>query len=111
MHLVLFSMMLNVPQHLHLYVSQSHASSWFSTQGLDTVARTLKGTKQGDPLGDIIFNMIMSKVLRAIERRAKDAGIWEAFHIPSNMFTQALLRMCGSEFCPDNAFYVSYVDY
>ena len=44
-------------------------------QGTPGVVSTEVGTKPGDPLGDIAFNFVFSRVLRVLEERLKATGV------------------------------------
>ena len=67
--------MVAAPSLLHTHVGDSHLTAlvtdamqntWFSMAGVDKVARTRKGTRPGDNLGDILFNLTMIPVLTDI---------------------------------------------
>ena len=67
--------MVAAPSLLHTKVGDSHLTAlitdamqntWFSMAGTDRVARTRKGTRPGDNLGDILFNLTMIPVLNDI---------------------------------------------
>ena len=52
-----------VPAQLVHLLSNIHRFSYFSMPGLHDVAHTHSGSKPGDPLGDIVFNMTMMILL------------------------------------------------
>lgn len=53
-----------VPRILSKLVQSAHALSWFSCEGLDTYVVARQGSKAGDPLGDILFAFLITRVLR-----------------------------------------------
>ena len=52
-----------------------HTDTWHSTQGLGAITHTEMGSKPGDPLGDIVFDFLASRVLYEIDREAHEAGL------------------------------------
>eukprot|EP00969_Alexandrium_andersonii_P351353 15435234-Alexandrium_andersonii.AAC.1 len=53
-------------------VQESHSCTWFSVQGLGTITQTEKGSKPGDPLGDLIFHFLVLVILEAAESELKE---------------------------------------
>ena len=56
-------------------VGECHEGTWFSTQGLDDVVVSRIGSIPGDPLGDIVYNFLASKVHGEILQECVDANI------------------------------------
>ena len=55
-----------VPEHLPELAADVHTAAWFSIRGTGGVTETILGTKPGDPLGDLLYNLLMLRVLRAL---------------------------------------------
>eukprot|EP00435_Cladocopium_sp_Y103_P075451 s29_g58.t1 len=51
-------------KHLQYIINDTMTCTHFAVEGLDAYCHTTRGTRPGDPLGDILFNTIMSLVLR-----------------------------------------------
>ena len=49
--------------------------SHFGMTGTDTVVQTHRGTRPGDPVGDVLFNMAMTSAMKDLHRRIKQAGV------------------------------------
>ena len=79
----------SVPPHLEALVANSHQCSWFSTNGISDIVGTGLGSKQGDPLGDIIFNLCMSALLKEIEQLATEQDLFTPLPIPPATNLQA----------------------
>ena len=103
-----------VSTHLNQLVANAHYGSWFATDGLAGIIATLIGAKQGDPLGDIIFNMCVSAIIREIEQAAADAGLLFALPPVSNTNTvpcafgafeaEAIEKVVATTYYDDGAF-------
>ncbi len=52
-------------------------------QGVQHIAQTERGSKPGDPFGDIIFNFLMSHIVRAINQGLASANIGFSFDVRS----------------------------
>ena len=48
---------------------ECHTDTWFSTQGLDGLEVSMVGAIPGDPLGDIVYAFLASKVHGEVEQR------------------------------------------
>jgi len=55
-----------VPAIIDKLIAASHSLSWYSFEGLDEFVLTQQGSKPGDPLGDIVFAFLISKVLKHV---------------------------------------------
>ena len=49
--------------HVRGLVEETMASTWFTVQGMSTPTTSTRGTKAGDPLGDILFTMAVVQIL------------------------------------------------
>ena len=56
----------NVDRHLQAILATTHDYSWYTTEGLEKIGRTTKGSLPGDALGDVTFGFVASKVLAAV---------------------------------------------
>ena len=63
--------------HLRQCVADAHQSVWVSTEGLDDILETGRGSLPGDPLGDEIFNHLMALLLREVAESLKRDGVVE----------------------------------
>ena len=43
--------------------------------GISSPTETFKGTRPGDPYGDLIFNVVMAEVISEIEKDLKAEGL------------------------------------
>ena len=68
-------------------LQECHESTWFSTQGLQVVAGTEVGSIPGDPLGDIVFNFISSRVHGTLEVELHEAGLLSEIDAPPCLAT------------------------
>ena len=62
----------NVDSFLEATVGEMFEDTWFSTQGAETVMRTLRSSRPGDPLADITFGIILADILSSISSIMKD---------------------------------------
>ena len=68
-----------VPPHLHEMLTEIHSGTWASVQGVASVIKTALGTKPGHPLGDILYNFVVSRVFRALEYDLTRLGVIDDF--------------------------------
>ena len=64
-----------LPSHLIELLRDLHSNTWFTLQGHDKVVRFQNGTKQGDPLGDLMFNFAMAALVRELQEALSEAGL------------------------------------
>ena len=64
-----------VPAHLHAIVGECFEDTWFASRDIDNIVCTKKGTRPGDPFGDIVFNFMMSEVLGRVRHRLRANGL------------------------------------
>ena len=55
----------------------------FLIDGLEDVCRTRRGTRPGDPIGDILYNLVMSLLLRDAKRSIATSSSLEWYGFPS----------------------------
>ena len=54
---------LDASPHLEKLIQDCMTNTFFSIDGVPGVCKTTRGTRPGDPLGDLLFNLIMRLVL------------------------------------------------
>jgi hypothetical protein len=64
-----------VPEELADLVRAVHASTWFASRGCTSLALTLGGSRAGNPLGDLLFNLVAAGLFRTIRGRLAAAGL------------------------------------
>ena len=52
-----------------------HVNTWFSIEGIASVAATTQGAMAGSAIGDLVFTIVMCKVLAVIRNGFVEAGI------------------------------------
>ena len=62
----------DVPATLLNPVTQAHTHTWFTSQGLPGIVESRAGSKPGDPLGDIVFNMLEANVHKKLSNALED---------------------------------------
>ena len=55
-----------ISQHAEFLLSDLFKATFFQVDGIDEVALTTKGTRPGDPVGDILFNMLMTVMMEEV---------------------------------------------
>jgi len=58
-----------LPPHLVAMIKDMHRFNWFSVEGVSSVGEIASGSMAGTALGDIVFSMLMAKVLGKIRDR------------------------------------------
>eukprot|EP00435_Cladocopium_sp_Y103_P025543 s4003_g6.t1 len=53
-----------VSDHFRLLLKDAMVNTHFFIRGLDAPCRTHRGTRPGDPLGDLLYNMVMALIMR-----------------------------------------------
>ena len=68
----------NIPPHaMRLLHDMLHATC-FEMEGLSEVAVTTRGTRPGDPIGDIAFNIVMAALLKDVSASVRPSqAVWE----------------------------------
>ena len=61
--------------HLEHLVADMLDGSHFGMRGCHDLVHTHRGTRPGDPVGDVLFNMAMTTALKEIRRVAAEAGV------------------------------------
>ena len=63
------------PDWLRSIGANFHTCTWYQVRGDHTTISTLRGTRPGDGYADLLFNVVLSRVLQAIEEELTEAGL------------------------------------
>eukprot|EP00435_Cladocopium_sp_Y103_P026129 s702_g6.t1 len=67
-------------------------STYFQIDGIPEVATTNRGTRPGDPIGDIAFNLLMAVLMKEITAEVQVNGrVWEGDPVPVRDFSVSRL--------------------
>ena len=72
-----------VSPHVERLVHDTMTGTFFTIEGIDTPVATHKGTRPGDPIGDLLFNLTMSRILAEMKELVLDANVASWFGDPS----------------------------
>ena len=61
--------------HHEALLEEAHAGAWASIEFCDQILRTSRGTKPGDPLGDVLFNFVAAAVMKYASAELADRGL------------------------------------
>ncbi len=64
-----------VPEEVAALARMVHDSKWFAMSGCQAVVATPAGTRAGNPLGDLLFNLAFASLLRIVRARLEPAGL------------------------------------
>ena len=53
-----------ISDHFRCLLKDALTNTHFFISGLDAPCRTTRGTRPGDPLGDLLYNMVMALIMR-----------------------------------------------
>eukprot|EP00438_Fugacium_kawagutii_P032598 Skav233143 [mRNA] locus=scaffold1669:2417:6070:+ [translate_table: standard] len=71
--------------HLMEITRSLHMVTWFICEHESTkIALTSRGSRPGDPVADVLFNLVMGRVMQQIESKLRDAGLLETLPIHSD---------------------------
>eukprot|EP00973_Karenia_brevis_P077902 10822857-Karenia_brevis.AAC.1 len=59
--------------HLLSIISDVNTATWFGVKGNDQISLSVKGTRPGDPLADVLFNLQHGPTLADINSDLNDA--------------------------------------
>ena len=62
-----------IDEHFRRLLKDALTNTHFFIQGLDAPCKTNRGTRPGDPLGDLLYNMVMSLILHDARQRTQRA--------------------------------------
>ena len=72
-----------VSPHIEKLVHDTMTSTFFTVEGISTPVATHKGTRPGDPIGDLLFNLTMSRLLAEMKQLVLDDQVADWFGDPS----------------------------
>ena len=79
----------NISPHAVTLLLDVLSATCFELDGLDEVAATNRGTRPGDPIGDVAFNLTMALILKDVtETMQSTDAIWEGQPAAMTDFTQ-----------------------
>ena len=64
-----------VPAFAEEHLAECHSHTWFEVPGAPGLVSTATGSRPGDPLADITFNFIFTRILRSMQSELEDAGL------------------------------------
>ena len=62
-------------QHLLAQLADVHSHNWFTTQGVEDPATSERGSRAGDPLGDLVFEFLHAKISKEVRDSLTDQGL------------------------------------
>eukprot|EP00969_Alexandrium_andersonii_P087178 3845514-Alexandrium_andersonii.AAC.1 len=71
---------MGVSSRLATAVEDTHTCAWFSTQGLQPIVSTSRGSKPGDPLGDVLYAFMSISIMEQCEQELVSEGL--CVHLP-----------------------------
>ena len=69
-----------VPEDLQQAAAEALTGTWFMVSGAARIARGRCGTRPGDPLADIIFGFVMTRIRKRIREALRAEGLVETVH-------------------------------
>lgn len=72
-----------VSTHVEKLVHDTMTGTFFTVEGINTPVATHKGTRPGDPIGDLLFNLTMSRILAEMKQIVIDEEVAEWFGSPA----------------------------
>lgn len=103
--------------HLIAVTRTLHSITWFiCEQERERVALTTQGSRPGDPIADVLFNLIMSRAMYQIEDKLRINGLLETFPIDNSKPLPFHCRgkddtsFCGQAWVDDLIFMTSSAD-
>eukprot|EP00438_Fugacium_kawagutii_P015272 Skav216369 [mRNA] locus=scaffold1517:213218:218875:+ [translate_table: standard] len=71
--------------HLQAVTKALHHTTWFvCEQETAAVAVTKRGSRPGDPIADVLFNLVMSRAMESIETKLAEQGLLETFEVDND---------------------------
>ena len=67
--------------HEEAIIAEAHQDTWFATAGCNSVAVASKGTRPGDPWGDIIWNVLHAQVMAEVEEKMRNDNLTEKMEL------------------------------
>ena len=72
-----------VSPHVERLIHDTMTGTFFTVEGIDTPVATHKGTRPGDPIGDLLFNLTMSRILAEMKEIVLESEVAQWFGDPS----------------------------
>ena len=83
-------------KHLETMISTLHHCTWFSTPNAASVIATKRGSRPGNALGDVLFNVLVTHVLEFVEQQLADDDLLSQQLMPvDNHVTRAFKESNG----------------
>lgn len=105
------------PQHLVDVTRALHNFTWFvCEQQIHKVALTTRGSRPGDPIADVLFNLVISRAMRQIEEKLREKGLLETLGLQQDQPLPFRCRgydqvsFCGQAWVDDLLFMTSSDD-
>lgn len=95
-----------VSAHVERLIHDTMSGTFFTVEGISSPVATHKGTRPGDPIGDLLFNLTMSRILAEMKELVLEAEVAQWFGDPSRC--QDFLH--PGELPPNGFADVSFVD-
>ena len=74
---------LGISQHLELVLRSLHSNTWFYMEGeQEKICATQQGSRPGDPLADICFNVVMGRAIKDLTETFRDEGLLNFATLP-----------------------------
>eukprot|EP00435_Cladocopium_sp_Y103_P035020 s657_g9.t1 len=79
-----------IDPHVAVLLQDLFRNTFFTVEGVQFPCMTSKGTRPGDPVGDVLFNMSMRLILKDVTEfiRQRTTACWEGTPTPSPDLTQ-----------------------
>ena len=71
----------DIDPHLLKILADANTGCWFCMEGSGKVASTKLGTKPGDPLADILFNLAIVPAIKDLNTQLQDAGFFSPLDV------------------------------
>jgi len=65
----------DLPPHLRRLLRDAHSATWYVMEGSETVTQTNTGTRPGNPLADIVFNLLFAEILQRLKEEMHKHGL------------------------------------
>ena len=76
---------LGLTQHLELVLRSIHSNTWFIMEGeQEAVCATQSGSRPGDPLADICFNVVMARAIQDLTNLFHEEGLINSIVLPES---------------------------
>ena len=89
-------------------LADTHKGAWFTVRGTDLIGRPARGSRPGDPLADILYNVMLSPILADISLQLEEVGLLFTAQIDEHFFStpEDKVPISDSTFADDTTFLV-----